>query len=78
MNKTTFQDKNHNFSGLVKDEYDFKFSYEGVHNVFNSTNGNIFMTPFCDNFSYEYKPQEQCLLRDTPHGCQFGPYNTII
>lgn len=62
-NITRFQ----KFCGLVKQEGDMKFSYDGAPFVFNSSNGNMFMVP-----------QEQCLLRGTLNGCQIGPYDNTI
>ncbi|XP_057742204.1 transcription factor DIVARICATA [Arachis stenosperma] len=66
-------------SSMVKQEYDWKSPpYEGVPLVFDSTNGNSFMTPLCGASSYGSKPQEQYLLRGTFHGFQFGPYDTFM
>ena len=70
--------QNQKLSSMVKQEYDWKLPCEGVPMVFNSANGNMFMTPLRRVSSYESKPQEQYLLRGTLHGCQFGPYDTVM
>ncbi|KAJ1411296.1 SANT/Myb domain [Sesbania bispinosa] len=70
--------QNQKLSSMVKQECDWKLSCEGMPMVFNSTNGNMFMTPLHGISSYGSKPQEQYLLRSTLHGCQFGPYDTIM
>ncbi|KAF7825567.1 transcription factor DIVARICATA-like [Senna tora] len=54
---------NPNFPRMVKQEYDSKLPYEAMPMVFNSTNGNMFMAPFCGISSVGSGPQEQCLLR---------------
>ncbi|XP_061349932.1 transcription factor DIVARICATA-like isoform X2 [Gastrolobium bilobum] len=70
--------QNQKLSSMVKQEYDFKFPNEGMSMLFDSTNGNMFMTPLRGNSLYGSKPQEQCLLRGTLHGSQLGPYDTIM
>ena len=60
---------------VIKQEHDWKLPCETVPMLFNSTNGNMFMTPLCGISSYGSKPlQEQYFLS----GCQFGPYDTIM
>ncbi|KAL2337836.1 hypothetical protein Fmac_012282 [Flemingia macrophylla] len=64
---------------MVKQEYDWKVPCESVPMLFNSTNGNMFMTPLCGVSSYGSKPfQEQYLFTGSLHGCQFGPYDTVM
>ncbi|RDX74597.1 Transcription factor DIVARICATA [Mucuna pruriens] len=66
-------------STLVKQEHDWKLPCESVPMLFNSTNGNMFMTPLCGISSHGSKPlQEQYLFTGSLHGCQFGPYETIL
>ncbi|KAJ7950173.1 Transcription factor DIVARICATA [Quillaja saponaria] len=76
--KLVHQPRNQKISGMVKQQYDWKLPYEGATMVFNSTNGNVLMTPFCGISSYGNKLQEQYLLRGTIHGTQFGSYDTIF
>ncbi|XP_027336148.1 transcription factor DIVARICATA-like [Abrus precatorius] len=70
--------QNQRLSSLVKQEYDWKLPCESVPMLFNSTNGNMFMTPLCGISPYGSKPQEQYLLRGSLSGCQFGPYDSIM
>lgn len=70
--------KNLSFPGMVKQEYDSKLPYESMPTVFNSTNGSVFVTPFREISSVGSGPQEQCLLRGSLHGCQFGSFDSIF
>ncbi|TKY63454.1 Transcription factor DIVARICATA [Spatholobus suberectus] len=71
--------QNQKLSSMVKQEYDWKLPCEGVPMLFNSTNGNMFMTPLCGISSYGSKPlQEQYVFTGSLHGCQLGPYDTIM
>lgn len=59
--------QNQKLSGMVKQEYDWKLPCESMPSVFNSTNGNMFMaTPLHGISSYESRPQEHNLLRQSP------------
>lgn len=67
-----------NITAMVKQQpYDWESPNEGIHTVFNPTNGNTFMGPFCGISSYEPKLQVQSFLGSNLHGYQLGSYNTI-
>ncbi|KAL5740440.1 hypothetical protein ACOSP7_029328 [Xanthoceras sorbifolium] len=65
-------------AGTSNERFDWRPPNEGTAMVFNQTNGNVFMPPFCGISSYGPKLQEQNLLRATLHGSQFGSYNTFL
>ncbi|TXG58765.1 hypothetical protein EZV62_016594 [Acer yangbiense] len=65
-------------AGTSNERFDWKPPNEGAAMVFNPTNGNVFIPPFCGISSYGPKLQEQNLLRATLHGSQFGAYNTFL
>lgn len=65
-------------AGTSNERFDWKPPNEGAAMVFNPTNGNVFIPPFCGISSYGPKLQEQNLLRATLHGSQFGAYNAFL
>ncbi|KAF2306360.1 hypothetical protein GH714_017040 [Hevea brasiliensis] len=66
-------------AGMPKGFIDCKPQSEGggAAGVFSQASGNLLMAPFCGISSYGQKLQEQNLLRGTPPGYQFSPYNMI-
>lgn len=64
---------------VVKQQYDWnKSPNEGMPMVFNPTNGNTFIGPFCGISSYGPKLEAQNFLGSNLHGSQLGSYNTIL
>ncbi|XP_031259298.1 transcription factor DIVARICATA-like [Pistacia vera] len=64
-------------TSIRNEHFDWKPPNEGAAMVFNPTNSNGFMPPFCGISSYAPKWQEQNLLGGTLHGSQFDVYNTF-
>lgn len=65
-------------NAMVKQQYDWKPSNEGLPVVFNPTNGNALIGPFCGISSYGSKLQEQNFLCGNLRGSQFGPYSSTL
>lgn len=66
-------------NAMVKQPYDcWKPSNEGLPVVFNPTNGNALIGPFCGISSYGSKLQEQNFLSGNLRGSQFGPYSSTL
>ncbi|PON43560.1 GAMYB transcription factor [Parasponia andersonii] len=64
-------------TAMVKQQYDWKPSIEGLPMVFNQINSSAFAGPFCGISSYGSKLQEQNLLSGNLRGSQFEPYGTL-
>lgn len=59
--------QNQKLSSMVKQEYDWKSPCDDMPFVFNSTNANMFMAaPLHGISSYESRPQEHNILRQSP------------
>ncbi|EXC23690.1 Transcription factor [Morus notabilis] len=66
-------------TAMVKQQYDWQPSNEGLPLVFNPTNGNALLgRPFCGFASYGSKLQEQNFLSGSLRGSQFGPYSSAL
>lgn len=63
---------------VKQQQYDWESPNEGMPTVFNPTNGNTFMGPFCGISSYGPKLQVQNFLSNNLHGSQLDSYNTFL